>query len=278
MHTRNLYLVIALGLIVPAIIVGSYNLLQAKTDGAPSGNTGSPGDDQTCAHTSCHTGTANAREGLITTTVPVTGYLAGETYLITVTITEPGITKFGFQASAQNFDGDAMGEILVINDIETKETGGGKYITHKSTGTAGVDTRSWVFNWTPEESSGDVGFYVAVNASNDSGNATGDRIFFDEVILIEDPDNIPLSLHEQIALDCTITQISTDLLVIDYQTNDNSPLLANIVDMQGRIVKTGSQSSEGGHMEISTASLAPGCYIVVAEQGKARSVKQIVVY
>lgn len=278
MHTRHILQLVALGIIVPAMSIGSYNLLQAKNDGAPSGNTGSPGDGQTCAHVDCHTGTANARDAMITTDVPVTGYLAGETYLITVTVSEPGITEFGFQASAQNFDGDAMGEILVINDLETKETGAGKYITHKSTGTAGDGTRTWVFNWTPEESSGDVGFYVAVNASNDEDNASGDRIFFDEVILIEDPDNVPVAIHDINTLACTLTQVDADHLVIDYQTNSAEVFRADIVDMQGRIFNTLERSGADGHAEMSTASLPAGCYVAVATQGNARFVKQIIIY
>jgi hypothetical protein len=84
------------------IITGLSKFSYGKEDGAPSGNTGSPGDDQTCAHVDCHTGSASEKDGLIATDVPASGYLVGETYLITVTIEEIGITRFGFQASPQN--------------------------------------------------------------------------------------------------------------------------------------------------------------------------------
>ncbi|MFI5172375.1 MAG: choice-of-anchor V domain-containing protein, partial [Chitinophagales bacterium] len=131
--------VVKLFLLILTLIIsaGIYESVLAKEDGAPSGNTGSPGDDgQTCAHVDCHTGSASNRDGLITTDVPASGYLSTETYLITVTIEEADVTKFGFSASPQDLDGSKMGEIELINTIQTKETGGGKYITHTLSGTA----------------------------------------------------------------------------------------------------------------------------------------------
>ena len=54
-------------------------------NGAPAGYTGSPGDGQNC--TACHNGTASTVQNWITSNVDQTGYLPGQTYTITVTVT-----------------------------------------------------------------------------------------------------------------------------------------------------------------------------------------------
>lgn len=56
----------------------------SNAGGAPIGKTGSPGDGSNC--TGCHSGVATTSAGLITSNVPVTGYIPGNTYTITATI------------------------------------------------------------------------------------------------------------------------------------------------------------------------------------------------
>ena len=55
----------------------------SNAGGAPIGKTGSPGDGSNC--TGCHSGVATTSAGLITSNVPVTGYIPGNTYTITAT-------------------------------------------------------------------------------------------------------------------------------------------------------------------------------------------------
>lgn len=75
----------------------------ANGGGAPSAKTGSPGDGGNC--TSCHSGAATTQAGLITSDVPLTGYVPGTTYTITGTITTNGVTEYGFQISPQSTSG-----------------------------------------------------------------------------------------------------------------------------------------------------------------------------
>ncbi|HNK99083.1 MAG TPA: T9SS type A sorting domain-containing protein, partial [Chitinophagales bacterium] len=258
------------------IIMGVISISFAKNDGAPSGNTGSPGDDQTCAHTMCHSGTASEQIGLISTNVPASGYLAGETYLVTVTVTEADIVKFGFQASPQNLDGDRMGDMSVIDATETKLTGGGKYITHKSTGTAGSGSRTWTFNWTPDESTGEVGFYVAVNASNNEDDASGDHIYYDAIFIPEDPDNVPVKVDDIATIDCTVNAISNDMIYVQYQASGVHAVKAQIFDMMGRELLDEENDTQASSFTLDTSGLSAGCYLVVLTSGTARFVQQIV--
>lgn len=256
------------------IIAGLSKLSYAEEDGAPSGNTGSPGDDQTCAHTDCHTGSASAKEGLIATDVPASGYLVGETYLVTVSIEEIGITRFGFQASPQNLDGDEMGEMELINAGQTKFTGGGKYITHTNIGTNGTDSKTWTFNWTPEESSGDVTFYVAVNASDDEDDASGDHIYTSSVTLTEDPNNHPLSVEDMNDILFDINGTVHDDLMVTVQTPVNNPIIIDVIDLQGRLVTSRSYNYANGTFLIPVDNLNTGIYFVRISNAQGALTKQ----
>jgi hypothetical protein len=260
------------------IITGLATIGYAKEDGSPSGNTGSPGDDQTCARVDCHTGSASERAGLIATDVPASGYLVGETYLITVSIDEPGAARFGFQASPQNLDGDEMGEMSLINTTQTKFTGGGKYITHTSTGTAGTDSKSWTFNWTPEEATGDVTFYVAVNAADNDDEATGDKIFTSSVRVSEDPDNIPLSIEEMNDITFDVNGITNENLSLTIASPQNTAMIIHIIDMQGRAVVEKQYAFTNGNFNISTAELNAGMYFVRISNEQGAIAKQFVIH
>lgn len=143
--------------------------------GAPAGYTGSPGDGVNC--TSCHFGTVSQLAGAITSTIPSGGYVPGQTYTITITASEQGVNKWGFQLSPQNGSGTKMGNLLNINS-STKILVSGKYASHTSSGTSGNGGRSWEVNWTaPAAGSGAVTFYASINAANGDDNTSGDKIY-----------------------------------------------------------------------------------------------------
>ncbi len=120
--------------------------------GAPAGYSGSPHDGKNCTH--CHGGTATQLDSLITSIIPETGYIPGETYDITAAISGSG--KKGFEISPQNFIGDILGTLH--SGTGTKLVGNGDYITHSSGNNA--NPAVWHFTWTaPAEGTGDVVFY-----------------------------------------------------------------------------------------------------------------------
>jgi hypothetical protein len=123
--------------------------------GAPAGYTNSPGDGQNCTH--CMGGTAMAVTGWITSDIPVSGYIPGSTYIITVTATGSG--NKGFQASPQDVQGNLLGTITA--GTGNKLVGGGKYVTHNATQTG--NPASWNFQWTaPVTGIGEVIFYGSI--------------------------------------------------------------------------------------------------------------------
>lgn len=143
--------------------------------GYSSGQTGqysgSPGDaGNTCAV--CHTGITNHNAvPTITTNIPPSGYVAGTTYQITVSVTSTSV-RHGFQITAENASDVKVGTFIAGTDTQTANSN--HLVTHNSSGTM---QNAWTFEWTaPTNSEGDVTFYAAVNATNNDNNLTGDQI------------------------------------------------------------------------------------------------------
>ena len=114
--------------------------------GAPIARTGSPFDNggTACNANGCHTGfSVTNATGWITSNIPPTGYLSGNTYTITATATFTGLIRFGFEISPQKpSNGILAGTIVITDAINTRLAGSNnpKYITHDSTGTNASST------------------------------------------------------------------------------------------------------------------------------------------
>lgn len=143
-------------------LISLTEVSRSFTAGSPNACTGSPADKNSCAQPECHEGTAVFAPGLISSDIPESGYVPGTTY--TIKAVARGIassTRFGFQVSPQNFQGDLMGTMVVTNATETKITGKGKYITQKDLGVEGVANKEYSFQWVaPPAGSGDFCFYA----------------------------------------------------------------------------------------------------------------------
>jgi len=150
MKINHLPLIVASAAI---LLFSSYTLMYPT--GAPAAKTGSPGDGSNC--TSCHGGTATTTPNCITTTIPVSGYVAGQVYAITATNPLTGSGKYGFEVSPQNVAGTQLGTLAAGSGSQL--VGGTKYVTHTN---ANSSTKVWTFNWTaPAAGTGPVTFYAA---------------------------------------------------------------------------------------------------------------------
>jgi hypothetical protein len=126
-----------------------------SSGGAPPGYTNSPFDNKNCSH--CMGGTATPVSGWITSTIPSSGYVLGQTYNIIVSGT--GTSKKGFQLSPQDPSGALIGVLTPVGN--TKLVGFGKYITHTTPSQA--NPTIWTFQWTaPSLETGDVVFYASI--------------------------------------------------------------------------------------------------------------------
>jgi len=252
----------------------------SRSAGSPAQHAGAPADNggQTCSKSGCHnTNPASDRDGMLSSNVPETGYIPGETYTITVSVEQAGISKFGFQATAQDEAGNLQGSYIFTNPTETQHPTIGsasvltKYITHTAAGntTSTPGSKSWSFDWVaPAAGTGDVNFYCAVNCANGNGNTGGDQIFKDVLTLIE-------SISTSISLDD-----ATDMLNVFPNPNTgnmvqvvvNHNAAVTIYDSNGKAVM--HSSAVKGTNTIDVSALESGIYFMSFEQNGERHVKR----
>lgn len=180
-------IVIAFTTIAATVAVFNSNTARSFSSGAPAGYCNSPANPGATCH-ACHSsGPAPATiPGMITSNIPVSGYAPGTTYTITATVSRQGHTRFGFEISPQDLNGNLVGS---MGDLGTETTfqQSGMYITHSSNSLLSNDTKTWQFEWTaPASGSGSVTFYGAFNITNNDGSYTGDTIVLSTSTFPED--------------------------------------------------------------------------------------------
>lgn len=247
----------------------------ANNTGAPAGTTGSPGDGVNCTTSGCHVGTASTQAGLITSNIPGTGYIAGQTYTITASITTAGRTKFGFQVSAQNTSGTKLGTIVLTNTTGTQLLSGGKYITHKLAGTSfPSETATWSFDWTaPAAGTGDVTFYGAFNSTNSNNTTSGDIITLSTLTVSE---SITSGINAVWAYSNKVTAYPnpfTDNITLKNEAAANDKMQVSIIDITGKTVKTLSDVSNNQTLDLS--ELAKGYYVCRIETANGIAIKKL---
>ena len=166
--------------------LGLTHSIISSPDGAPSGYAYDKASNyRSCAYSGCHSGTAvfaDTSIAKITSNIPSTGYVPGQTYTFTATVNKPGYVRYGFEASPQDSVGNYKGTMIVTNTTKTKITGT-KYITHT---TSGNSNSSWSWNWiAPALGSGQVKMSGALMAANNNGGTSGDSVYKISVLINE---------------------------------------------------------------------------------------------
>lgn len=142
--------------LIALISITSITISISEPSGAPAKSSGGPSEaGATCGQSGCHNNTASPKTGIITSDIPASGYIAGATYNMTVTVTGSG--RKGFQVSAQKTDGTFLGTF-------TAGTGSKLYSTNYVTQSSAISASpaKWTFKWTaPAKGTGAVDFYGA---------------------------------------------------------------------------------------------------------------------
>jgi hypothetical protein len=252
----------------------------SRSAGAPAQHAGAPADNsgQTCSKSGCHnTNPATDRDGMVSSNVPETGYIPGETYSITVSVEQAGISKFGFQATAQDEAGNLQGSYVFTNPTETQHPTIGsasiltKYITHTAAGntTSTPGSKSWSFDWVaPAAGTGEVNFYCAVNCANGNGNNSGDQIFKD-VLTLQESISTSLNLNDANDLNHVFPNPSSG-----QQVQIVVPQNASVViyDATGKLVMQSTMTK--GQNTIDVSALESGVYFISFEQNGKRQIKR----
>jgi hypothetical protein len=167
---------IALAVLLLCSTVG-LEMAQGHSALAPDGYTGAPGH-LNCME--CHTNSGSGSGGVSLDFSGGSAYDLGQIYSVKVTVTDPTNFRFGFSMVARDFDNDLVdvGTWSVLNSSDTVVNGpSDSHASHKSAPFGGG---SYIFEmqWTaPTTSVGDVTFYVAANAADNSHSSFGDHIY-----------------------------------------------------------------------------------------------------
>jgi hypothetical protein len=225
-----------------ALILVSFVTVYASVTGPDARYTGAPGDIGTCVN--CHDEYVNANVG--PGSVAITGapavYQPGQQYTLTVTVTQSGRQKYGFQLTAIDADGNRAGTLTSLNSqtqihFDTG-IGGRQYIEHTEQGTNPTtgNSRIWQVRWTaPSTDIGTVRFFVAGNAANGNGTNQGDYIYTNSAISDSASTQVTVSLADpQLSgqtlsagfvqrVNWNLTGLSNiDLIEVRYSTDDGA--------------------------------------------------------
>ncbi len=255
-------------LLVGGII--SFFLLTAGTmyhAGSPGGRSGSLGDGGANC-TQCHTGSPVQDASWITTDIPATGYVPGETYNITLSGSHVGAQRYGFELTSENASNGKVGKFQIIQDSYTQlTTAAAVAVTHTNLGITPVnDAAEWVVQWiAPEAGTGSVTFYAAINAANGNGTTSGDVIYLAQISVDEFEETVSINSPTERPSVLVFPNPTTKRLQI--QSAQEQIRSMSLIDMQGKMHSVKS-TQQNGFVELNLQGLPKGFYWINIQTDK----------
>ena len=250
-----------------------------KIDGTEPGFTGSPGDSlKNC--TKCHGGNAYSVAGWITSNIPSSGYIPGNTYTITAKNTSLGHNRFGFLVSPQKLNGDLLGTLVISDTVKTKLVGNSKYVTYRAASVASQDFMSWTFNWiAPTVGTGDVVFYGAFN-SNQDGHKGGDVTQLSTLRVKENGTASVTNFNSNKVVVSVYPNPSSNFINVNVALAQKGNLVIKMVNLEGKIVYQIAEENTVGivNKQIETSQLANGVYFIQTQIGENIETNKVVVF
>ncbi len=270
-------------LAVSIILDANYNIAHTNGAGAPPGRTGNPGElsGASCDLTGCHTGGLSVTDETVSvsSTIPSNGYNPGQTYTITVTMNNPGGTKFGFEISPQSNTGSLIGTLSNAG-AGAQLIGSSKYVTHTIAGTSGSGSKSWTFDWTaPAIGTGNVTFWGAYNFANGNNAATGDVIVNDTYIVQE----ALVSINEIGTLSegfSIYPNPAVDKVNVAFHINSPENVSIELLSVDGKLVSefTNEYLLSGEHkFNFDVSTINAGIYFVKVLEGNNSHIKKVMI-
>ncbi|MBN2805502.1 MAG: T9SS type A sorting domain-containing protein [Prolixibacteraceae bacterium] len=174
---KNLHFLLLAVILAFLFISGTMN-----NSGSPGAKTGSPLDGANC--TQCHTGGSTSEVSWISSSIPESGWIPGETYTLTINASHGSAKKIGFEITAENGT-SKTGTFSLIDQSRTKLSNSNRAVTHTFAGNATTNgENSWELNWkAPDTAEGDITFYAAFNLANGDGTTNGDEIALSTLVV-----------------------------------------------------------------------------------------------
>jgi len=205
----------------------------AYSSGPPSGHAGDPPANANC--TACHSSfPLNSGDGELSIT-ELLEYTPGQSYDLTISLTDPGQSRWGFQTTARNGSNQFSGTLSLVTPATTQLNSG--YINHTTAGTnsgSGAGN-SWTISWTaPPAGTGPVTFYVAGNAANNNFDNTGDDIYTINMVVQEAAGGAPdISVDPGMLAFGEVTVGETETLAVTVGNNGDAALVISALNVIG---------------------------------------------
>lgn len=172
----------AVALAATAVLAQAATRATGYAEGAPVGFSGGFGEPSCHA---CHfDAELNAGPGRLAIAGVPDRFTPGRQYLLTVTLTTPGMRLGGFQLTARRTEGGAQAGSLAAGSDDRERVridvqGGVQYVSQRRTGTslASAGTATWTLMWTAPAGGASVVFHVAANAGDGDETAEGDFVY-----------------------------------------------------------------------------------------------------
>lgn len=274
-------------LFISVIGVIVFSNLAYTSNNGKQGYTGSPGEN---ACNNCHnTNTLNSGGGSVrisSPNMPNWEYFPGTTYIINVTVTKIGVSKFGFGFEALLPSGANGGLIVTGNSANAKSlnaTVQGNSRTnavHKQPNHFGTDSLVFSFEWTaPAAGTGNITFYAAGNATNNSNNSSGDYIYTSNQLITEASlTQIQKVLREKKLI--VYPNPCNDFIKISLPNGlDKSSTALQIFDIGGRLIDKQNLVGEEGVLNFSllNTQVKEGIYFIQLKNGQWEHHEKIIV-
>ncbi len=265
-------LLITLSIVITALFFMSNS--GGRASATNSGNTGAPGDASgTCI--GCHGGGGITTDLGIQVMDPngaiVSSYVPGVVYdvMVTMNVTSGSASGYGFQMVSlmDAMDTDVAAFSNPGSNTQIATAGGRQYAEHNGTSSSNTFSVKWT---APATGSGSVTFYASGNAVNGNGNITGDGADDGSLSLLEsDPSSVSGVIND---FDMTVFPNPVrDVLNLSSTEVQFANLDFQIVDMTGKIVRTGNTILSGGNTELDVNEFSSGNYTILLTDGQAKS-------
>jgi hypothetical protein len=278
---KNKKLLIVLG--VAAVVTASAGTLY---DNGKSGKTDSPGEGN-CS--SCHDNTVVNTGGgsvVITSNMPGDMYTPGQTYNITVTVSEAGKTLFGLGVEALNSGFTNAGTLVITNAAETHlltASNGRINVVHQLNGglvtTSG--SKSFNFDWTaPATDVGYVTFFVGSIAAIGDSDPADDNTYTTTKIF-SSPSTVGINEYASGMQFSVFPNPVKDIMNIYYSGGNNSAAKAELYSISGQKVadlfnEAVPSSLIQKHIPVS-GTWASGVYFVKIQQDGMSLTKKVLI-
>ena len=247
-----------------------YSLMNADlagimSFGAPPSSTGAPGEI-TCAESGCHDDgpkpMKNSQHGL-NITARTNVLQPGDTAQIRIHVADSNVQRFGFQLTALDAHGTAIGTFVISDPNNTQilqnhiAFTNRNYVTYTKDGTLSLrpGNHEWKCEWiAPKNHEGPISFYLATVSANDDNRDKGDRVYLMDTTLYL---HNTTDLAENQMVKCK--QFGESLIV----QNPGFRTALNILSINGSIIE--SRMAENGESVMDIRHLSKGLYVLQSE-------------